>query len=174
MLCCGVCQYEGRHCAAMAPEGAMDAHLEEYRQQGFDFDAFTPQELWMRISGKWSPFSAAVRLPSSCQKVPLERVAARANLPALSCIAPECCPAAWRSQIARRPSGHLLPADCRHRHNTPNHVPFVGVSAGSPHAARCGSWASRRHGTGITWQSVSCQDPTLHHTGSCIQAARCG
>ena len=52
MLCCGVCQYEGRHCAAMAPPGAMDAHLAHYRQQGFDFGGFSPEELWTRIRGE--------------------------------------------------------------------------------------------------------------------------
>lgn len=55
MLCCGVCQYEGRHCAAMAPPGAMDAHLAEYRQQGFDFEGFSPEELWTRIRGEQGP-----------------------------------------------------------------------------------------------------------------------
>jgi hypothetical protein len=52
MLCCGVCQYEGRHCAVMAPPGAMDAHLADYRQQGFDFAGFSPEELWTRIRGE--------------------------------------------------------------------------------------------------------------------------
>lgn len=51
MLCCGVCQYEDRHCAHMAPPGAMRAHLEQFKQQGFDFDAFTPEELWSRLKG---------------------------------------------------------------------------------------------------------------------------
>ncbi len=52
MVCCGVCQYEGRHCAAMAPPGAMDAHLADYVAEGFDFAGFTPDELWTRIKGE--------------------------------------------------------------------------------------------------------------------------
>lgn len=52
MTCCGVCQYEGRHCAKMAAAGAMDAHLEEYRRDhGIDFATFSPAELFARLQG---------------------------------------------------------------------------------------------------------------------------
>lgn len=53
MTCCGVCQYEGRHCALMAPPGAMEAHIKEYSEDfGFDFEAFSPAELFARLQGK--------------------------------------------------------------------------------------------------------------------------
>jgi hypothetical protein len=52
MTCCGVCQYEGRHCALMAPPGAMEAHIKEYSEDfGFDFEAFSPAELFARLQG---------------------------------------------------------------------------------------------------------------------------
>ena len=52
LACCGVCQYEGRHCAAMAPTGAMEAHLPGYAAAGFDFAGFSPAELWARLKGE--------------------------------------------------------------------------------------------------------------------------
>lgn len=53
MTCCGVCQYEGRHCAKMAAPGAMDAHMEEYRRDhGIDFATFSPAELFARLQGR--------------------------------------------------------------------------------------------------------------------------
>lgn len=52
LSCCGACQYEGRHCASMAAPGAMAAHLQQFRSDfGFNFDAFSPAELFARIRG---------------------------------------------------------------------------------------------------------------------------
>ena len=51
LVCCGVCQYEGRHCADMAATEAMDVHMAEYAAQGLDFRGFTPAELFARIRG---------------------------------------------------------------------------------------------------------------------------
>ena len=51
-FCCGVCQYEGRHCAAMAPPGAVAQLVAMYRRDfGFDFKGFKPAELFRRIRG---------------------------------------------------------------------------------------------------------------------------
>ena len=51
-FCCGVCQFEGRYCGEMAPPGAVRDMVDMYRRDfGFDFDAFTPAELYKRIEG---------------------------------------------------------------------------------------------------------------------------
>lgn len=52
LACCGVCQYEGRHCSTMAAPGAMAGHLGDFRKHfGFDFQAFSPAELFARLQG---------------------------------------------------------------------------------------------------------------------------
>ena len=52
-FCCGVCQFEGRHCSKMAPPGAVRDMVDMYRRDfGFNFDAFQPAELFERIRGE--------------------------------------------------------------------------------------------------------------------------
>ena len=52
-FCCGVCQFEGRYCAKMAPTGVVQDMVDMYRRDfGFDFHAFQPSELFKRIRGE--------------------------------------------------------------------------------------------------------------------------
>lgn len=135
MLCCGVCQYEDRHCAHMAPPGAMRAHLEQYKQQGFDFAAFTPEELWSRLQGACAAMSITLL---QCQED-------------FTFIWP-----AWQPQRSMQHCLACIDGRLRRRKLLPRNGSLLTAAADSLQAARCGSLATRRRGTGTTPPSASC------------------
>ena len=53
--CCGVCQYEGRHCGSSAEPGAVHGMVAAYRtQSNLTFDDFDPKTLFQHFKGALS------------------------------------------------------------------------------------------------------------------------
>ena len=170
MLCCGVCQYEGRHCTAMAPPGAMKAHLADYRQQGFDFEGFSPEELWTRIRGAHCCACAKGFEPSFEQQLGSRPAGGyRQHCDSFNvrfqrtCCVSRLSTACWPVHVTRHASRHGSQA------GTGPWLPVLEVlgrlmmGPGTSHCAcvtlqavPCGWWATRRRGTGTTRWSASC------------------
>lgn len=53
--CCGVCQFEGRHCSSSAVPGAVHQMIAAYRtHSNLTFDDFDPGALFQRFRGAGS------------------------------------------------------------------------------------------------------------------------